>query len=124
MAWGYDTCPKCGGSKRSKNKQCGDCRGYGRKRHRMPSGYMRVYVPGHPTASRDGYALEHRYVLYEAGMRLPTGAWHVHHIDGDKANNAVDNLAVLTASAHHRLHARQSGFVENQYGVWPVGRTA
>ena len=119
----YDVCPKCGGRKRTKNTQCADCRGYGRKRHVMPSGYVRVYVPGHPAANADGYALEHRYVLHEAGVLIPPG-WHAHHLDGDKTNNALDNLAVMRDSAHIRLHVREAGFVENQYGVWPVRNTA
>ena len=32
--------------------------------------------------------------------------FHVHHIDGDKLNNDINNLAVMTRSAHSRLHAQ------------------
>ena len=28
----------------------------------------------------------------------------VHHIDGDSTNNDIDNLALMTAAAHTRLH--------------------
>ena len=28
----------------------------------------------------------------------------VHHIDGDKTNNDIDNLALMTLSGHARLH--------------------
>jgi hypothetical protein len=34
----------------------------------------------------------------------------VHHIDGDKTNNDLDNLAVMTAAAHSRLHAQLRGW--------------
>ena len=113
----HDACPKCGGRKRTKNKQCASCRGYGRKRHLMPSGYIRVYVPGHPIANSDGYALEHRYVLYEADVELPNGRdFHVHHINGDKTDNRIENLRVRTVSNHFRGHAQERGFVRNQYG--------
>ncbi|MBP7953555.1 MAG: HNH endonuclease [Nitrosomonas sp.] len=31
----------------------------------------------------------------------------VHHIDGDKHNNDINNLALMTRSAHARLHRRE-----------------
>jgi hypothetical protein len=36
---------------------------------------------------------------------LDPAVWAVHHVDFDPANNAVDNLAVMTHAEHHRLHA-------------------
>lgn len=32
----------------------------------------------------------------------------VHHIDGDKMNNDLDNLALCTEKAHREIHWRQS----------------
>lgn len=31
----------------------------------------------------------------------------VHHIDGDRSNNNIDNLALMTRAAHTRLHRRE-----------------
>lgn len=45
---------------------------------------------------------EHRIV---AGR--PSADLHVHHIDGDKANNDPSNLLVLTPTEHGELHAEQ-----------------
>jgi hypothetical protein len=78
-------------------------------------------VPGHPLASKDGYALEHRYVLHEAGIEVPAGK-HVHHINGNVADNRIENLEVKTPKAHVREHAQIQG-VENQYGHWPLVAT-
>ena len=66
-------------------------------------------------AMKDGYALEHRYVLYEAGIEIPPGA-QVHHRNGVKTDNRIENLEVKGESAHHRDHAREAGHVENQHG--------
>jgi hypothetical protein len=32
---------------------------------------------------------------------------HVHHINGDRADDRLENLAVLSAVDHHRLHIEQ-----------------
>lgn len=85
----------------------------------MPSGYVRVYVPGHPVANADGYALEHRLVVYDAGLEIPDG-YHVHHRNGDKTDNRIENLEVIEAGDHSRHHVRERGVVENQYGFWRV----
>lgn len=113
------SCPKCGSPKQRKSKQCAACRGYGRKRHLRTDGYVRVYVPGHPMANADGYAQEHRYLLFEAGVVIPAG-WHAHHLNGDKSDNRLENLAVLRAAAHTLEHLRAIGTVTNQFGTWPL----
>jgi Zn finger protein HypA/HybF involved in hydrogenase expression len=47
----------------------------------------------------------HRAVWEAAHGPLPKGrAFHVHHIDGDKGNNALENLQLLGASEHLRDH--------------------
>jgi hypothetical protein len=116
----YDACPNCGGRKRSKNKQCAGCRGYGTYRHLAPSGYIRVWRPGHPLAKQDGYVLEHRLVVHEAGIAVPDG-WHVHHRNGDTADNRLENLEVKPPRAHRIDHIVESGgTVRNQFGTWPL----
>ena len=77
-------------------------------------GYIEVWEPDHPLAKAHGYVLEHRKVMHDAGHDL-TGL-HVHHIDGNKQNNAIENLELLTNSQHGQEHARTG--TANQYGVW------
>jgi hypothetical protein len=50
----------------------------------------------------------HRKVMQEAlGLPSLPSEWHVHHIDGDPLNNSLDNLALVTPSAHAALHQKK-----------------
>ena len=87
----------------------------------MSSGYVRIFIPDHPLAMRDGYVLEHRMVLHDAGVSVGADD-HVHHLNHDKADNRRENLAVMDAAAHHRHHMADAGEVTNQFGTWPLRR--
>ncbi len=62
------------------------------------------------TWNGDGYTFEHRSAMATAlGLKeLPEG-WHVHHIDGDKTNDTLDNLALVTPKGHQALHKQKLG---------------
>lgn len=64
----------------------------------LRSGYIRIRRPGRPLAAKDGYVYEHRLVWYEAGREIPP-EFHIHHIDHDKTNNALDNLPAEATTA-------------------------
>jgi hypothetical protein len=72
-----------------------------------PDGYVLVLRPTWFTGRTSRYVYKHSVVMCELlGLQgLPEGM-HVHHIDGDKANNSAENLALVTASGHRRLHAQ------------------
>lgn len=48
----------------------------------------------------------HRYVWEYSNGEIPDGH-HVHHIDGDKANNALSNLELISSSDHSKLHNKE-----------------
>jgi len=73
------------------------------------NGYVLVRLPGHHLADVRGYAYEHRVRAEEKiGRRLAKGE-QVHHINGCKTDNRLENLQVVESIAHHRLIERKSG---------------
>ena len=64
---------------------------------------------GYLQVKRNGrYVLEHRNVMAEAlGLESIPDWIHVHHIDGNKQNNHIDNLALVTNCGHGKLHKKR-----------------
>lgn len=48
----------------------------------------------------------HRCVWEYYNGKIPEG-YEIHHIDHDKGNNEIENLAMLTEEEHHRIHAKE-----------------
>ena len=67
-------------------------------------GYVWVFLPDHPSANKKGYVAEHRLVWENARGPIPP-LHDVHHWNRIKDDNRIENLELLSKSAHHRLHA-------------------
>jgi hypothetical protein len=62
-----------------------------------------------------------RYLMEQQLGRKLSRSEHVDHIDGDHTNDALENLQVLSASAHGKKTAQQLGRAPEMYhGVCPV----
>ena len=68
-------------------------------------GYITVAKPQWFTGHKGNRVFKHHVVICEAlGLtEIPRG-WHIHHIDENKTNNSLENLALLTVKAHNRIH--------------------
>ena len=70
-------------------------------------------IPLHPKANANGLYPLHRVLVENKLGRHLKDDEHVHHLDGDKNNNCVDNLIAMTASEHAAHHRRIGRRLEN-----------
>ena len=74
---------------------------------RIINGYVFLYVPDHPYAV-NGIVQEHRLVMEKHLGRYLEPYEVVHHLDGNRQNNAIENLEVKTRGRHISEHFKAS----------------
>jgi len=70
---------------------------------RTQKGYLQILVPGHPNGVKN-YILLHRFVMENFIGRYLLPEEVVHHIDGDKNNNDIENLMLFKNGGEHSKH--------------------
>jgi hypothetical protein len=80
-------------------------------------GYPQIYIGKNYPYRKGGYShiREHQYIMeIHLGRRLKKGEI-VHHIDGNKRNNNLDNLYLTTVEEHNKLHAESESILFDLY---------
>jgi endogenous inhibitor of DNA gyrase (YacG/DUF329 family) len=95
-------CPQCGNEYwhwRSRPLKFCSARCYGL--HKRSTGNPRRYV----LLIRNGKCItEHRWFMQEHLGRKLTRSEHVHHLNGNPRDNRIENLTIISASQHAKLH--------------------
>lgn len=68
------------------------------------AGYIELFTPNHPFCTQRGYVKEHRLVMEKHLGRYLNENEVVHHINGDKQDNRIENLELLERGEHTRQH--------------------
>ena len=81
-------------------------------------GYMWIHRKGDPKANRHGYMKRFHAVLedfYGRGIIMP--GYVVHHVNHNKTDDRLINLALMTNSDHSKLHWRERKCSSNQNNI-------
>lgn len=80
------------------------------------NGYMTITI-----ANKKRYL--HRFVMEQHLGRKLMENEVVHHINGDKQDNRIENLKIMTSTAHLRDHSIKNGLGKDNVGKAPANKT-
>lgn len=79
--------------KSRKGKKGGNNKG---EKHIDKNGYVQIWKPNHPNCRTAGYIHEHRYIMSEKIGRKLEKHENIHHINGNRSDNRIENLELWT----------------------------
>ena len=68
-------------------------------------GYKYIFNPTHPSATKQGYVVEHRLAMEQKLGRLLKRGEAIHHLNHNRLDNRIENLHLCPSNGKH--------FIEN-----------
>lgn len=72
-------------------------------RKKTLKGYISLCIPSHPFCGKDKYVFEHRTLVEQSIGRYLVKGEAVHHINGIKDDNRIENLELMQHSVHTQI---------------------
>lgn len=90
-------------------------------------GYILIHNPEHPNSDKDGCVREHRLVIEESLGRYLEPEERVHHLNGKRNDNRLENLELVSDQTEHMKlyhtgHLKEFHFKKG-YTPWNYGNT-
>lgn len=74
------------------------------------NGYVKVRVgKAHPLADPNGWTYEHLLIWVAAGNQRPDPGELLHHVNGEKTDNRIENLELMKRGNHNAHHNQNKG---------------
>lgn len=73
----------------------------GGRRLNKSNGYIEIYTPGHPYTNYKKIVYEHRLIMEKHIDRFLYPKERVHHINGIKTDNRIENLQLFPSNSKH-----------------------
>lgn len=70
-------------------------------------GYIYIYCPTHPKATKDGYVMEHILVMENHINRYLNTDEVVHHKNKNRSDNRIENLQLMKSKEHASFHMKE-----------------
>lgn len=74
-------------------------------KRRIQHGYISLFEPENPMSNKGGYVYEHRKVMAESIGRPLLKTELVHHVNGIKTDNRLNNLQIVSRFEHAQIHS-------------------
>lgn len=83
------------------------------------------------TISKSGYRIltirnkreyEHRLIWEKYYGEIPKG-FHIHHKNGNKLDNRIENLELISNSEHQKIHSKNNKLGLDRTGIEPTNKT-